>query len=171
MNTYVGGKYCFQMPLPYCLSVPMLICFEVWKNNICLFSFILGWKKRMEGGHSRSIPSSAVWIFCHCIYCVSSLLTLTSLGVGITCRNFLFKPHFTRKRRSGWQSNNIFPRLAGCCFRPSGPKSASIKAAGAYSRLNFWPKKPFRFKNKKSNLWCLNNERLCLLRSLRLYCL
>ena len=36
---------------------------------------------------------------------------------------------------SGWQSNNIFPQ-------PTGPKSASSKAAGAYSIPNFRPKKP-----------------------------
>ena len=49
----------------------------------------------------------------------------------------LFKLYFTSNRRSGWQSNNIVPRLARCWFRPSGPKSASSKAAGAYSKLNF----------------------------------
>ena len=42
-------------------------------------------------------------------------------------------------RRSAWQSNIIVPRLAGCWFRPTGPKSASSKAAGAYVLLNFWP--------------------------------
>ena len=30
---------------------------------------------------------------------------------GVTLK---FKPQFTRNRRSGWQSNSIFPRLAVC---------------------------------------------------------
>jgi len=51
-------------------------------------------------------------------------------GLAQRAAKFLFKPHFTRNRRSGWQSNNIFPRLAG-----------SSKAAGAYAKLNFHPKK------------------------------
>jgi len=57
-------------------------------------------------------------------------LALTKPGVGITCRKKSFKPHVTSNRTFRWQSNNIFPRLAGCWFRPS-------KAAGAYARLNF----------------------------------
>ena len=68
-------------------------------------------------------------------------LTLTSPGVDITCRKTSFKPRFTSNRTPRWQSNNIFPRLAGCCFRPSRPKSASSKSAGAYSILKFWLKK------------------------------
>ena len=42
------------------------------------------------------------------------LLTLTGLGLAKRAAKISFKPHFTRNRTSGWQSNNIFPRLAGC---------------------------------------------------------
>jgi len=29
-------------------------------------------------------------------------------------QKFSLKPHFTNNRRSGWRTNNIIPRLAGC---------------------------------------------------------
>lgn len=38
---------------------------------------------------------------------------------GMACL-FSFKPPFTGERRSGWQTNNVFPRLVGCRFRPNG---------------------------------------------------